>query len=128
MTIVRKPKVNGIYFAYDNHLKIAGKSFTKGHTIIVISINKKSKTARVKTIPTLGEYDAKKQKWLYRYNKIDDVRKGYILAIPINQLKSKNFSGVCHNIRTIKLNQIHYKNQSNRIKFPRRYLKLIHRK
>lgn len=126
MSIVKNPKINGVYFAYDSNLKVANKSPNNGHTIIVTSINKKRKTANVKTITTLGKYDNAKQKWIYRYDKIDEVRKGNILAIPVNQLKSKNFSGVHHNSRTIKLNQIHYKN--NGILFPKRYSKLIHKK
>lgn len=121
-------KINGVYYAYDNHLKVGNKSPKSGHTILVTSINKKRKTARVKTITILGKYDSNKQKWIYKYDKIDDVCKGNILAIPINQLKSKNFSGIHHNSRTIKLDQIHYKNRTNKTIFPKRYSKLIHKK
>lgn len=117
MAIVKNPKVNGVYFAYDNDLKIANNSPTSGHTIIVTSINKKRKTARVKTITTLGEYSKKKKKWIYNFDKIDEVRKGNILAIPYKKLKAKNFSGVHHNSRTIKLNQIYHKIEITQLYF-----------
>lgn len=128
MAIVRNPKVNGVYFAYDNHLKVGSRSSTNGHQVIVTSINKKSKTANVKTITSLEDYDRRNHRWVFRQNKLNDVKKGNILVIPMNQIKTNHLSGVHHNTRKIKLNQLHYKNRKSRTKYPKRYSKLIHRK
>ena len=128
MAIVNKPKVNGVYFAYDNHLKISSRSSTSGHMVIVTSINKKKGTANVKTITSLEDYDSTNRRWKYRLHKIDDIKNGNILAIPINEFKTSKFSGIHHDTKTIKLNQLHYKSRSNTTRFPKRYAKLIHRK
>jgi len=128
MKKVEKPKVNGVYFAFDDALKVANNSPKSGHTIIVTSINKKRKTANVKTITTIGKYDDEKKSWFYNFSKVDELRKGNILAIPYKELKAKNFSGIHHDSRTIKLDQIYYKTRNNTTRFPARYSKLIHRK
>ena len=128
IAIVNKPKVNGVYFAFDNHLKVGNCSSTDGHVVIVTSINKKNNTARVKTVTSLEDYDSRSRRWRYRLGRIDDVKNGNILPIPIREFGTRKFSGVDHNTRTVKLNQLHYKSSTNHTRFPKRYEKLIHRK
>lgn len=125
MAIVNNPKINGVYYVHDNHLKIADCSPKKGHTVIITSINKSKRTARVKTITSIIN---KKHPNKFNDNKLLDVSNGNLLVIPIRELRSKHLSAVNHNTRTIKLNQLHYKSSSNNIRFPKRYAKLIHRK
>ena len=50
--VVKNVKVNGVYQASNDDLKIKTNHGVK-HDIIVCSINKKRKTARVKTITSL---------------------------------------------------------------------------
>lgn len=122
------PQVDGIYFATNYALKIGNKLPTNGHSIIVTSIDKQKKTARVKTITSLEDYDRKRKKWFFRNSTLDDVRKGNILVIPQSQLKSSHLSGVHHSTKTISWDEIRPKSKKNQTRFPTRYKKLIHRK
>ena len=128
ISVVNRPKVNGVYFAYDNHLKIGNRSSTDGHLVIVTSINRKKNTARVKTVTSLEDYDSRTRRWRYRLGRLDDVKNGKLLPIPIREFGTSKFSAVDHNTRVVKLNQLHYKSPYNHTRFPNRYEKLIHRK
>lgn len=124
-SIVRRPKVNGVYQAYDVDLRINLNNPSQ-HDVIVTSIDKKRKTARVKTITSLE----KRNNGQYRFknNKLYDVRNGKILVVPRNQLKSSRLSGINHNSKIISLSKLHYKEPNDRTIFPKRYSKLIHKK
>lgn len=123
--VVKNVKVNGVYQASNDDLKIKTNHGVK-HDIIVCSINKKRKTARVKTITSLEV--RKNDRWHFINGKLNDVKKGNILLIPNTQLHSFHLSGINHNTKIIPLNKIHYKEKGDSTRFPRRYAKLIHRK
>lgn len=124
--IVTNPKVNGVYQVSDRDLRINGNNPNSQHNVIVTSIDKKRKIARVKTITSLEKRD--NGRYRFKNNKLYDVRNGNILVIPKNQLKSSRLSGINHNSKVVKLDKIHYKNDNDRTIFPKRYIKLIHRK
>ncbi|MGM9858935.1 MAG: hypothetical protein ACI311_06795 [Bacilli bacterium] len=123
--VAKKVKVNGVYQVHNDDLKILTSHGYK-HDVIVTSINKKRKTARVKTITSLER--RKNNKWFFTSGKLDDVRSGKILLIPINQFKTKHLSGINHNSKVVPLEKIHYKEINDKTKFPNRYKFLIHKK
>ena len=123
--VVKNVKVNGVYQALNDDLKIKTNHGVK-HDIIVCSINRKRKTARVKTITSLESQ--KNGKWRFINGKLNDVKKGNILLIPNTQLHSSHLSGINHSTKIIPLNKIHYKEKGDSTRFPKRYAKLIHRK
>ena len=123
--VVDKVKVNGVYQVHNNDLHIKTNHGFR-HNVIVTSINYKNKTARVKTITSLEKRSSKK--WFFTNGKLNDVRNGNILLIPKNQLHSHHLSGINHNSITVPLNKIHYKENHDTTIFPKRYMKLIHRK
>lgn len=122
---VKKPKVNGVYQAYDVDLKINLNNPSQ-HDVIVTSIDTKRKIARVKTITSLEKRI--NGFWKFKNKKLYDVRNGNIIVIPKNQLKSSKLSGINHNSRTIKLSKLYYKEPNDKTIFPKRYSKLIHKK
>ena len=124
--IVNKPKVNGVYQASDADLKIHTCDANEQHNVIVVSINKKRKTARVKTITSLEKRINNEYK--FKNHKLSDVKNGNILLIPRTQMRSKLLSGINHHGITISLNKLHYKDPGDRTRFPMRYQKLIRRK
>ncbi len=124
--VVKKPKVNGVYQVSDKDLRINGNNPDSQHNVIVTSIDKKRKTARVKTITSLEK--RRNGLWYFTNHKLYDVRNGKILVIPKNQLKSSRLSGINHDSKIVSLNQLHYKNPNDKTRFPKRYADLIHRK
>ena len=123
--VVKKVKVNGVYQVHNDDLKIL-TNYGYKHDVIVTSINSKRKTARVKTITSLER--RKNNKWYFTNGKLDDVRSGKILLIPVSQFKTKHLSGVNHNSKVVPLEKIHYKESNDKTKFPNRYKFLIHKK
>ena len=107
-------------------LKIAKKLLSPQGSILVISIDEKRKIARVKTITSLE--GRRKGLWYFKNHKLFDVRNGWILIIPRNQLKSSRLSGINHNIKIVSLNKLHYKQPNDKTRYPKRYHELIHRK
>ncbi len=126
LILAKKVKVNGIYQVYDKDLKINKVNNGDSHDIVVCSINKKNKTARIKTITSL-EYK-RNNNYLFKNYKLDYVKNGSILPIPKSFLKSKFFSGIDHRIKIVSLSKIFYKNSNDKTIFPKRYKNLIHRK
>lgn len=125
-SIVRKPKVNGVYQVSDEDLRIISNNPDCQHDVIITSIDKKRKRARVKTITSLERI--KNNNWYFKNGKLNSVKNGNILPIPINQLRSRHYSGINHNAKIVPLNKIHYKEAYDRTRFPKRYHNLIHRK
>lgn len=117
-------KEGTLYYAKDRDLKIPHKGLNDGHSCIVLSINKKRKEARVKTITSL-EHKIKGE-FVYDKKALNELKNGDILAIPKKDLNSKNFSAVHHNIRTIKIDKL--ERNFSKMKFPKRYKKLIYKK
>ena len=122
---VKNPKINGIYQVNDLDLKINVNN-PKQHNVIVTSINKKRGICNVKTITSLE--DRKKGKFYFRDGQLFNVRNGNILVIPKNQLGTKKLSGVNHQIITIKIDKLYYKEPNDKTRYPNRYHNLIHRK
>ena len=123
--VVKRVKINGVYQVHNDDLKISTNHGYK-HDVIVTSINKKRKSARVKTITSLERRH--KNKWFFTNGKLDDVRNGSILLIPKVQLKSAHLSGINHKSITVPLKKIHYKENNDHTIFPNRYKNLIHNK
>ncbi len=123
--VVKNVKVNGVYQVSNSDLKIITNHGTK-HDVIVCSVNKKRKTARVKTITSL---ETRKNGISYFINgKLKDVKNGDILLVPANQLHSSHLSGINHNAKVVPLNKIYYKEPKDKTRFPKRYADLIKRK
>lgn len=122
-----KPKIDHIYYVSNEALKIKKKDGTAlpgGHDVIVMSVNKKRNTARVKTITSL-EHETKLG-MRYDFDALSAAKKGELLPIPINELHSQHYSGIDHRTKTVPISKlnVHYK----KYRFPKRYKKLIHRK
>lgn len=124
--IVKKPKVNGVYQVSDKDLKINSSNPNSQHNVIITSINKKRKTARVKTITSLEKRIGNQYK--FKNYKLNDVKKGNVIIVPRNQINTKLLSGINHNSKVVSLNKLHYKQPNDRTKFPKRYSGLIHKK
>ena len=128
---VRKVKIFGVYQANDKILRIHNRNPNEQHNIIVTSIKRKNKTARVKTITSLERLSTDRygnQRYTFMNHKLDDVRDGNILVIAQKLINTHHLSGINHRGITIKLNQIHYKEPNDNTRFPKRYKKLIIRK
>lgn len=124
--VVTNPKVDGVYQVSDVDLKIKTNKLDSQHNVIITSIDKKRKTARVKTITSLEE--RKNGAWYFKNRKLYDVRNGNIIVIPKNQLNSSRLSGINHNSKVVPLSKIHYKFPNDKTIFPKRYKSLIHKK
>ena len=124
----KAPKVDKIYYALDKDLHIDDGDKGVGHNIIVTSIDKKRKTARVKTITSLEDYDPRAEKWRFRAKTLNDIKFGRIIVIPKKQMKSARLSGVKHKTIVIPWSAVKDTAPDNPMKFPTRYKKLIHRK
>lgn len=119
-------KVNGIYYVTNRTLNIRGRSnnyLPGGHSVIVTSINRKRGTARVKTITSVVNHENVNE---FNNRKLNDVSSGNLLIIPIRSLNSRHLSAVNHKSITVKLDKL-YESHS-RLKYPKRYDRLIHRK
>lgn len=123
--VVDKVKVNGIYQASNIDLGISTTHGTK-HDIVICSVDKKRKRARVKTITSLERFY--NNNWYFKNGKLNSVRNGSLLVIPKTQLMTSHLSGIYHKSIFIPLNKIHYKEPGDRTRYPARYDKLIHRK
>lgn len=114
---------NKIYHADDKDLGIRNKK-SNSHDVIVVSVNKRNKTCKVKTITSLETKNNKKR--AFKNSKLKDVRIGKITVIPRTELNTKVLSGVNNSILTIKTNKLYY-SKSNLV-FPRRYKHIINSK
>lgn len=123
--VVKNVKVNGVYQVSNSDLKITTNHGNQ-HDVIVCSVNKKRKTARVKTITSLETRF--KGNYYFNNGKLSDLRNGNILLIPNTQLHSSHLSGINHNAKVVPLNKIYYKEPKDKTRFPKRYADLIKRK
>ncbi|MEG2052921.1 MAG: hypothetical protein RRZ92_03110 [Bacilli bacterium] len=128
--VVKNVIVNGVYQVSNADLHIDTEHGDK-HDVIVCSVNKKKKTASVKTITSLerrNNPNTNHREYRFINSKLEAVRNGDILPIPKNKLRSRHFSGICHNRKIVSFDKIHYKEPNDRTIFPKRYEKLIKRK
>ena len=122
---------NYIRYALKNHIYRAdaqdlGLTNTiQPHDVIVLSVNKRRKTCKVKTITSL-EYQDNNGQWKFINSKLTDVRDGNILPIPKDQIRTHHLSGINHDSKIIKTNKLYFTNTGT--KFPRRYKHLIAKK
>lgn len=127
MAIVKRPKVNGIYYVSNKDLRLKNKNgysiLRGGHSVIVTSIDKKRRLARVKTITSVVEHSDFTK---FNNRKLKDVADGNLLIIPIKMMNTKHLSAINHFGITIPLSKLQVSN--NDFRFPNRYKNLIHRK
>ena len=95
-----------------------------GHSCVVTRVNRKSRTARVKTITSLEHYSGGKRYW--DDHSLNQARKGELLPIPKDALRSHHYSGIDHRAKTVRWVDIRQNTKSYR--YPMRYDKLIMRK
>ena len=114
-------KPNKIFRASANDLKI--KNTTKPHDVIVLSVNKKYKTARVKTITSLEFED--NGKFRFDNEKLDKVRSGEIVVVPKKELNTHKLCGINNNVKTIKVEKLYTSTTGS--KFPKRFKDVIKR-
>lgn len=119
--VVHNPRIYGVYQVSDDVLGIG--RFYNQHDVVILSINRSRRTAKVKTITSL-ERDLNGRK-IFKNRKLDDCKRGVITPIPINELNSNVYSGVHHNFKIVPLNRIHYKNDNDNTIIPNRYKHLI---
>lgn len=112
---------NKIYRADANDLGLTNTQ--KPHDVIVISVNKRSKKCKVKTITSLERPINGRMQFINR--KLDDVRDGKIIPIPVKDINTHHLSGVNNDVKTIKINKLYLSNTGT--KFPRRYKYLINK-
>lgn len=110
---------NKIYRADAKDLGLSNTK--KAHDVIVVSVNKRRKKCRVKTITSL-ERDIK-GKMCFIDDKLDDVRNGIITPIPIKDINTHHWSGVNNNAISVKTNKLYFSTTGT--KFPRRYKHII---
>lgn len=119
--------VGEVYHADNRDLNIwneNGKIRRGSHDVIVVSVNKRKNTCKVKTITSLErKYDGKN---VFIEKKLPNVRNGKILVIPIKDIHTKHLSGIYHDEKEIKVDKL-YKSNSG-VVFPRRYKYLVYKK
>ena len=118
---------NKIYRASADDLGLTNTR--KPHDVIVVSVNKRSKKCKVKTITSLeyniNQYNGGPERFVFINNKLDDVRNGKITVIPKKDINTNHLSGVNNKIITIKTNRMYLSTTGT--KFPRRYKHLINK-
>ena len=112
---------NKIYRVDANDLGLTNTQ--KPHDVIVISVNKRSKKCKVKTITSLERPINGRMQFINR--NLDDVRDGKIIPIPVKDINTHHLSGVNNDVKTIKINKLYLSNTGT--KFPRRYKHLINK-
>lgn len=118
-TYLRYALKNKIYRA--DAIDLGLTNTNKPHDVIVISVNKRRKKCKVKTITSLERMINGKMRFLH--SKLDDLRSGRIIAIPIKDINTNHLSGVNNDILTIKTNKMYLSTTGT--KFPRRYKYII---
>lgn len=100
----------------------------KPHDVIVLSINKRSKKCKVKTITSLEKTIIKNgvRKNVFKNNKLNDVKNGNIIVIPIKDINTHHLSGVNNKVFTVKTNKMYLSTTGS--KFPRRFKHIITKK
>ena len=126
-TYLRYAIKNKIYRADANDLGLTHTN--KPHDVIVVSVNKRKKKCKVKTITSLekeiiDQYGNKRKAFMN--HKLDDVRDGNILVIPQKLINTHHLSGINQKELTIKTNKMYLSTTGT--KFPRRYKHLINKK
>lgn len=119
--------VGKVYRADNKDLKIYsrnGNYMPGSHDVIVVSVNKRNNTCKVKTITSLER--KYKGEYLFIAKKLPDVRNGKILVVPIKDIHTDHLSGVNHNTKEIKINKLYFTN--TKAVFPRRYKHLVFKK
>jgi len=102
-----------------------GKSLglSKGHSIIVLS--KKGSKCRVRTLTSM-EHE-KDGRLRFSFKALNQAKNGDVLPIPKREINSPHYSGVyMGNIKTVDSSDI--RPDYLRLKVPRLYLRLIHRR
>lgn len=128
-SVVKKPKVNGVYQVSNVYLGTGKHS--RAHNVIIASINKKNNTAKVRTITSAEYYKMDESgNIIYNFanNKLDLVKNGDIIIIPKKHFKTKYLSGVYKKTIEVPLNKIHYKEPKDKTIFPTIYKKVIRKK
>ena len=117
---------NKIYRADARDLGLTNTN--KAHDVIVVSVNKRSKKCKVKTITSLERTIKSngKNKNVFLNHKLDDVRSGKILVIPKIDINTHHLSGVNNKLHTIKTNKMYLSTTGTT--FPRRFKQLINKK
>lgn len=126
-TYLRYAIKNKIYRADANDLGLTHTN--KPHDVIVVSVNKRKNTCKVKTITSLERLSTDRngnQRYTFMNHKLDDVRDGNILVIPQKLINTHHLSGINHKELTIKTNKMYF--TTSGAKFPRRYKHLINKK
>ena len=110
---------NKIYRADASDLGLTNT--TKPHDVIVISVNKRRKKCKVKTITSLEKTIEKDgvSKQVFINKKLDDVRSGRLTVIPKNEINTDHLSCINNDVLTIKTNRLYL--STSGLKFPRRY-------
>ena len=126
-TYLRYAIKNKIYRADANDLGLTHTN--KLHDVIVVSVNKRKKKCKVKTIiflekDIIDQYGNKRK--VFMNHKLDDVRDGNLLVIPQKLINTHHLSGINHKELTIKKNKMYLSTTGT--KFPRRYKHLINKK
>ena len=123
-TYLRYAIKNKIYRADAHDLGLTNT--TKPHDVIVVAVNKRKRTCKVKTITSLEKTIIDKygnRKKTFMNHKLDDVRDGKILVIPKKEINTHHLSGVHNDVITIKMNKLYLSTTGT--KFPRRFKNLI---
>lgn len=109
-----------IFKANDKDLHLGDEKAS--HNVIVVAYNKRSKNCWVKTITSLDKKIGD-DKYAFKNKKLPSVRKGEIIVIPNDDMKSDVLTGIYTNPIKIKFSKL-YKTDSKMI-IPRRYKHLI---
>ena len=120
-----KPKrivIHGCYSASNHDLRIKDKygRFMKGsHDVFVISKSSKNGFVKVKTITSLENENSD----TYKQSTLSNVKKGRIIPIPNNELKSNKLSGI--HLKPILIHKSKLFKSKHNFKYPSRYNSLI---
>lgn len=125
-TYIKNAVKNRIYRADAKDLGLTNTK--KPHDVVVVSVNKRSKRCRVKTITSLERKITSNgsSKNVFINNKLNDVRAGRIIVIPKRDINTHHLSGINNKILTVRTNKLYKSTTGTR--FPRRFKHLINRR
>lgn len=93
------------------------------HECFVIKISKKNNKSKVVIITSLETYKAKTNQYSFKNWKLNDLKLGNIIPVPINQINTTFYSGIF--VKGIWVENGKIEKSNKNYKFPYKYKKLL---
>ena len=93
------------------------------HECFVVKISKKLKKSKVVTITSLETYKPKANDFVFKNRKLNDLKCGNIIPIPLSEINTPLYSGIF--VKGIWVKNINIEKSNKNYKFPRKYKNIL---